>query len=58
MIPKSAQKERIELNADVFDFDLADGDISTLDSLDEGLHFSKFNPLPLPLSPMLASIVL
>ncbi|KAK3824903.1 MAG: 2,5-didehydrogluconate reductase [Benniella sp.] len=43
VIPKSAQKERIESNADVFDFDLADGDISTLDSLDEGLHFS-WNP--------------
>ncbi|KAF9974521.1 hypothetical protein BGZ65_008692, partial [Modicella reniformis] len=30
VIPKSANKDRIESNADVFDFDLADGDMSIL----------------------------
>ncbi|KAF9215281.1 hypothetical protein BGZ59_001814 [Podila verticillata] len=33
VIPKSANKGRIEQNADVFDFDLADGDMNVLDSL-------------------------
>ncbi|KAF9146405.1 hypothetical protein BGX30_000751 [Mortierella sp. GBA39] len=32
VIPKSSHKDRIEQNADVFDFDLADGDMSVLDS--------------------------
>lgn len=32
VIPKSSHKNRIEQNADVFDFDLADGDMSVLDS--------------------------
>ncbi|GJJ72741.1 2,5-diketo-D-gluconate reductase A [Entomortierella parvispora] len=36
VLPKSANKGRIEQNADVFDFDLADGDISVLDSFNEG----------------------
>ncbi|KAF8936760.1 aldo/keto reductase [Dissophora ornata] len=35
VIPKSAKKERIEQNADVFDFDLADGDMAMLDSMNE-----------------------
>lgn len=32
VLPKSSHKDRIEQNADVFDFDLADGDMSVLDS--------------------------
>ncbi|KAG0260101.1 hypothetical protein BG011_002120 [Mortierella polycephala] len=36
VLPKSARKDRIEQNADVFDFDLADGDMNLLDSLNEG----------------------
>ncbi|KAF9903731.1 hypothetical protein BX616_001548, partial [Lobosporangium transversale] len=35
VIPKSAKKERIEQNADVFDFDIADGDMAVLDSMNE-----------------------
>ncbi|KAF9972715.1 hypothetical protein BGZ73_004162 [Actinomortierella ambigua] len=37
VLPKSSSKSRIEQNADVFDFDIADGDMAVLDSLDEGL---------------------
>ncbi|KAF9162164.1 hypothetical protein DFQ26_003819 [Actinomortierella ambigua] len=32
VLPKSSNKARIEQNADVFDFDIADGDMATLDS--------------------------
>ncbi|KAF9361580.1 hypothetical protein BGX26_001585 [Mortierella sp. AD094] len=35
VIPKSTKKERIEQNADVFDFDIADGDMAILDSMNE-----------------------
>ncbi|KAF9438912.1 hypothetical protein BGZ76_003272 [Entomortierella beljakovae] len=35
VIPKSSTKERIEQNADVFDFDIADGDMAALDSMNE-----------------------
>ncbi|HEA20185.1 hypothetical protein LCGC14_1665780 [marine sediment metagenome] len=35
-IPKSVHKKRIEQNADIFDFQLTDGEITYLDSLDQG----------------------
>ncbi|KAF9316761.1 hypothetical protein BG003_001558 [Podila horticola] len=41
VIPKSANKDRIEQNADVFDFDLADGDMNVLDSLNENYVTGK-----------------
>jgi diketogulonate reductase-like aldo/keto reductase len=34
VIPKSSQKERIHSNARLFDFELADADMKTLDALD------------------------
>lgn len=34
-IPKSAKKERIESNADIFDFELTDEDIATINTLDK-----------------------
>lgn len=41
VLPKSSHKERIEQNSEVFDFDLADGDMDILDSLDEGYVSGK-----------------
>lgn len=35
-IPKSSRPERIQENADIFDFALGDGDMAELDRLDEG----------------------
>jgi diketogulonate reductase-like aldo/keto reductase len=35
VIPKSTHRERIEENARVFDFELADGDMAALDALDQ-----------------------
>ncbi|KAF9206467.1 hypothetical protein BGZ49_002387 [Haplosporangium sp. Z 27] len=46
-IPKSSHKERIEQNADVFDFELADEDMDVLDSLDED-YVSGWNPTIAP----------
>ncbi|KAG0250355.1 hypothetical protein DFQ27_009457 [Actinomortierella ambigua] len=37
VLPKSSNKARIEQNADVFDFDIADGDMATLDSFNENM---------------------
>jgi len=37
VLPKSEQLNRIQENADVFDFDLSDKDMETLDALDEYL---------------------
>jgi diketogulonate reductase-like aldo/keto reductase len=38
VIPKSARRERIEENADVFDFSISTEDMAKLDSLDEGFR--------------------
>lgn len=35
-IPKSVHKNRIQQNADIFDFELSDGEIDYLDNLDQG----------------------
>ncbi len=42
-IPKSSKRERIIENANVFDFEISDGDMETLNGLNEGLHTS-WNP--------------
>ncbi|KAF9380500.1 hypothetical protein CPB97_008299 [Podila verticillata] len=47
VIPKSANKGRIEQNADVFDFDLADGDMNVLDSLNENF-VAEWDPTVAP----------
>ncbi|KAF8938009.1 hypothetical protein BGZ58_001750 [Dissophora ornata] len=47
VLPKSAHKERIEQNADVFDFDLADGDMNMLDSFNEN-YVSGWDPTVAP----------
>ncbi len=45
-IPKSAKKERIESNADLYDFDLSDADIQAITALDRdervGIHPDRF----------------
>lgn len=45
-IPKSAKKERIESNADIFDFELTDTEVETINGLDRneriGIHPDKF----------------
>ncbi|KAF9938236.1 hypothetical protein BGZ67_000381 [Mortierella alpina] len=47
VLPKSANKERIEQNADVFDFDIADGDMNLLDSFNED-YVSGWDPTVAP----------
>lgn len=43
-IPKSAKRDRIIENADVFDFEISDADMEALNGLNEGLHTS-WNPM-------------
>ena len=40
VIPKSARKERIVENAEIFDFTLDESDMKILDGLDEGFRCS------------------
>jgi diketogulonate reductase-like aldo/keto reductase len=47
VIPKSARKNRIIENADVFDFTISDEDMSILDSFDKGLRTS-WDPSTVP----------
>ncbi|KAF9279283.1 hypothetical protein BGZ68_008029 [Mortierella alpina] len=47
VIPKSARKERIKANADVFDFDIADGDMAALDALNED-YVTEWDPTVAP----------
>ena len=47
VIPKSARPQRIEENADVFDFKLTEDQMKMLDELEEGLRFCP-DPLGLP----------
>jgi diketogulonate reductase-like aldo/keto reductase len=47
VIPKSAKRERIEENAGVFDFEIAEADMKALDALDEGLRTS-WDPTGVP----------
>ena len=46
VIPKSAHKERMIQNFDVFDFTLSDADMEAIRKLDEGesLFFSHYDP--------------
>ncbi|KAF9957456.1 hypothetical protein BGZ65_002053 [Modicella reniformis] len=47
VIPKSANKKRIQENANVFDFELADEDMAVLDSMNEGF-FCDWDPTIAP----------
>ena len=47
VIPKSVRPQRIEENADVFDFKLSEKQMNMLDGLEEGLRFCP-DPLGLP----------
>ncbi|RUS15761.1 aldo-keto reductase [Endogone sp. FLAS-F59071] len=62
VLPKSVTRERIEENADVFDFDLAEGDMDALNGLNENFVTGeclerKDAGIPLPLrEPPIASL--
>jgi len=47
VLPKSTRAERIESNADVFDFAISDAEMATLDALDENL-VTGWNPTQAP----------
>ncbi|RUS24509.1 LOW QUALITY PROTEIN: NADP-dependent oxidoreductase domain-containing protein [Jimgerdemannia flammicorona] len=47
VLPKSVTRERIEENADVFDFDLAEGDMDALNGLNEN-YTSGWDPTTAP----------
>ena len=47
VIPKSVNKERIQQNADVFDFEISNEDMKKLDSFNENLRFC-WNPTDAP----------
>jgi diketogulonate reductase-like aldo/keto reductase len=42
--PQSAHPERIEENADVFDFELAPADMAALDNLHDGFRATGLDP--------------
>ena len=44
VIPKSSRPQRINENADVFDFNLSEDQMIMLDGLEEGLRFSPDPP--------------
>ena len=41
VIPKSSRRERIFENADIFDFEISEGDMETMNKLDENLRSSE-----------------
>lgn len=43
VIPKSSNKERLKENISIFDFDLSDDEMATIDKLDQG-HFLNYKP--------------
>jgi diketogulonate reductase-like aldo/keto reductase len=45
-LPKSVKKERIIENSEIGHFEIEDGDMREMDSLDEYLVTGKFPPLP------------
>lgn len=45
ILPKSLTKERIEANAQIFDFELDADDMEVMNGLDEGMKMGKLGPL-------------